>query len=159
MFVPLQTNRKVATPYILQSILSQEEVEVIVKTVGYVFTARKFTVYHLLQYLCTAASEEWTGYRFGADRAVNSGLPEVHYSSFSNKATEVLFAVFKELFHLLVKKCNRETRRKLTFLKELLLIDSTIMTEENHGCLGLPITVNEQALSCMWPYLLKNSNL
>lgn len=38
------------------------------------------------------------------------------------------FAVFKELFHLLVRKCNRETRRKLAFPKELLLIDSTTMT-------------------------------
>ncbi|UQZ83949.1 Transposase DDE domain protein [Paenibacillus konkukensis] len=38
------------------------------------------------------------------------------------------FAVFKELFQLLVRKCNRETRRKLAFPKELLLIDSATMT-------------------------------
>ncbi|SFF48466.1 Transposase DDE domain-containing protein [Paenibacillus algorifonticola] len=56
------------------------------------------------------------------------GLSKVHYSCFSGKAADVPFAVFKELFHLLVRKCNRETRRKLAFPKELLLIDSTTVT-------------------------------
>ncbi|TBL67612.1 IS4 family transposase [Paenibacillus thalictri] len=55
-------------------------------------------------------------------------MPEVHYSRFSSKAAEVPFAVFKELFHVLVQKCNREVRRKLAFPKELLLIDSTTLT-------------------------------
>ncbi|ANS73975.1 transposase [Paenibacillus yonginensis] len=113
---------------ILQSVLTPEEVALVVKTVGYTDKARKFTVYHLLQYWCAAASEEWSGYRFGADCAGRSGLPKVHYSSFSGKAAEVPFAVFKEIFHLLVRKCNRETRRKLAFPKELLLIDSTTIT-------------------------------
>jgi hypothetical protein len=115
-------------PFILQSILTSEEVESVVKYVGYEDKARKFTVYHLLQYWCVAAFEEWPSYRSGADHAASSGLPEVHYSCFSGKAAEVPFAVFKELFHLLVHKCNRETRRKLAFPKELLLIDSTTMT-------------------------------
>ncbi|MEK3725874.1 IS4 family transposase [Paenibacillus sp. FSL H8-0034] len=113
---------------ILQSILSQEEVESVVKEVGYEDKARKFTVHQLLQYWCTAAYEEWPSYRAGADRASLSGLPEVHYSRFSSKAAEVPFAVFKELLHLLIRKCNREARRKLTFPKELLLIDSTTVT-------------------------------
>ncbi|MFD0679025.1 MULTISPECIES: transposase [unclassified Paenibacillus] len=62
------------------------------------------------------------------DRAARSGLPNVHYSCFSGKAADVPFAVFKALFHLIVRKCSRETRRKLRFPKELLLIDSTTMT-------------------------------
>jgi hypothetical protein len=136
MFVPLQTKPKgddsmkksTTIPFILQSILTPDEVALVAKELGYEEKARKFTVYHLLQYWCMAACEEWTGYRFGADRAAGSGLPEVHYSSFSGKAAEVPFTVFKELFHLLVRKCNRETRRKLAFPKELLLIDSTTMT-------------------------------
>lgn len=115
-------------PPILQTLLTPEEVETIVQAVGYVEKARKFTVYHLLQYWCVAASEEWSGYRFGADHAACSGLIPVHYSSFSGKAADVPFAVFKALFQLLVRKCNRETRRKLAFPKELLLIDSTTMT-------------------------------
>lgn len=57
-----------------------------------------------------------------------AGLLPVHYSCFSGKAADVPFAVFQELFQLLVRKCNRETRRKLAFPKELLLIDSTTMT-------------------------------
>ncbi|MCP3776764.1 transposase, partial [Paenibacillus sp. MZ04-78.2] len=64
----------------------------------------------------------------GADCAHSCGLIQVHYSSFSSKAAEVPFAVFKELFHLLTQKCSRKTRRKLAFPKELLLIDSTTMT-------------------------------
>ncbi|CAG7653460.1 IS4 family transposase IS5377 [Paenibacillus solanacearum] len=113
---------------ILQSILTPEEVESIVNRSGYADKARKFTVYQLLQYWCTAAYEEWPSYRAGSDRASLSGLVEVHYSRFSSKAAEVPFAVFKEIFHLLVRKCNREIRRKLAFPKELLLIDSTTVT-------------------------------
>lgn len=113
---------------ILQTVLTPEEVESIVKAIGYVDKARKFTVYHLLQYWCAAASEEWSGYRFGADQAACSGLTPVHYSCFSGKAADVPFTIFKELFQLLVRKCNRETRRKLAFPKELLLIDSTTIT-------------------------------
>jgi hypothetical protein len=113
---------------ILQSALTQEEIDAAVKRSGYKDTARKFTVYQLLQYWCTAAYEEWPSYRAGSDRASMSGLPEVHYSRFSSKAAEVPFVVFKELFHLLVQKCNRETQRKLAFPKELLLIDSTTLT-------------------------------
>ncbi|MFB5761523.1 hypothetical protein [Paenibacillus medicaginis] len=113
---------------ILQTLLTSEEVETVVQAVGYVDKARKFTVYHLLQYWCAAASEEWSGYRFGADHAAHRGLSPVHYSCFSGKATDVPFAVFKELFQLFIRKCNRETRRKLAFPKELLLIDSTTIT-------------------------------
>ncbi|WP_138224140.1 hypothetical protein [Paenibacillus algicola] len=56
-------------------------------------------------------------------------MSQVHYySCFSGNAADVPFAVCKELFQLLVRKCNLETRGKLTFPKELLLIDSTAMT-------------------------------
>ncbi|WP_162160633.1 hypothetical protein [Paenibacillus gorillae] len=106
---------------ILQTVLTPEEVESIVKTVGYVDTARKFTVYQLLHYWVAVASEEWSGYRFGADHAASSGLSPVHYSCFSGKAADVPFTVFKELFQLLFRKCNRETRRKLAFPKKCLL--------------------------------------
>ncbi|MEK4733481.1 IS4 family transposase [Paenibacillus sp. FSL L8-0641] len=113
---------------ILQSMLTPEEVQRVVKLIGYEDKARKFTVYHLLQYWCMAALEQWGSYRSSVDYAALCGLPVVHYSRFSTKAAEVPFSVFKELFHLLVCKCNREARRKLTFPKELLLIDSTTMT-------------------------------
>ncbi|MCS7465002.1 hypothetical protein N0M98_33505 [Paenibacillus doosanensis] len=104
---------------ILQTVLTPEEAESIVKAIGYVDKAH---------YWVAAANEEWSGYRFGADHAACNGLSQVRYSCFSGKAADVPFAVFKELFHLLVRKCNRETRRKLAFPKELLLIDSTTMT-------------------------------
>ncbi|ERI05713.1 hypothetical protein [Aneurinibacillus aneurinilyticus] len=113
---------------VLQSILTSEEVESVVALIGYKDKARKFTVNHLLQYWCMAAFEQWDSYRSGVDHAASKGLLKVHYSSFSGKAAEVPFAVFKTLLHLLVQKCNRIVRRKLSFPKELLLIDSTTIT-------------------------------
>lgn len=113
---------------ILQSVLSQDEVNSVVKQMGYEDKTRKFSVYHLLQYWSQSAFEQWDSYRSAVDHAESRGLPTVHYSCFSTKAAEVPFAVFKELFHLLVHKCNRKTRRKLTYPKELLLIDSTTVT-------------------------------
>lgn len=113
---------------VLQSILTSEEVESVVALIGYKDKARKFTVNHLLQYWCMAAFEQWDSYRSGVDHAASKGLLKVHYSSFSGKAAEVPFAVFKTLLHLLVQKCNRIVRRKLSFPKELLFIDSTTIT-------------------------------
>ncbi|WP_157259384.1 hypothetical protein [Paenibacillus sp. OSY-SE] len=107
---------------ILQPVLSQDEVNAIVKQLGYEDKARKFSVFHLLQYWCQAAFQQWDSYRSGVDNARSSGLPAVHYSCFSTKAADVPFAVFKALFHLLVCRCNRKTRRKLTFPKELLYL-------------------------------------
>lgn len=68
--------KSITIPTILQSVLTPEEVMLVVQAVGYVDNARKFTVYHLLQYWCAAASEEWSSYRFGADCAIRSGLPK-----------------------------------------------------------------------------------
>lgn len=46
-----------------QTILTPEEVKSIAEAIGYVDKAPKFTVYHLIQYWCASASEEWSGYR------------------------------------------------------------------------------------------------
>lgn len=113
---------------ILQSVMTPEEVKSVVQMANYEDKARKFTVYHLLQYWCMAAFEEWDSYRSGVDHAASNDMLQVHYSSFSGKAADVPFSVFKALFHLLVSKCNRKTSRKLAFPKELLLIDSTTVT-------------------------------
>ncbi|MCM3292090.1 hypothetical protein M3661_18360 [Paenibacillus sp. MER 180] len=113
---------------LLQSILFEEEVIHLAELVGYHETARKFTVYTLLQYWAQAAFEQWDGYRDGADRAVTCGLTRANYSTFSKKAKDVPFELFKRLFHLVHQKCSRQTRRQLKFPKELLLIDSTTIT-------------------------------
>ncbi|SCW88112.1 hypothetical protein SAMN04487970_11122, partial [Paenibacillus tianmuensis] len=52
----------ITIPSVLQSILSAEEVKSIVLMIGYEDKARKFTVYDLLQYWCTAAHQQWEGY-------------------------------------------------------------------------------------------------
>ncbi|MCM3288701.1 IS4 family transposase [Paenibacillus sp. MER 180] len=96
--------------------------------VGYHETARKFSVYTLLQYWTQAAFEQWNGFRDGANRAITCGLTQVDYSTFSKKAKAVPFAMFKRLFHLVLQKCNRRAKRQLKLPKELLLIDSTTVT-------------------------------
>ncbi|MCM3339953.1 hypothetical protein M3650_15260 [Paenibacillus sp. MER TA 81-3] len=54
---------------ILQSVLSQDEVNLVVKQMGYEDKARKFSVYHLLQYWSQSAFEQWDSYRSGVDHA------------------------------------------------------------------------------------------
>jgi Transposase DDE domain len=113
---------------LLQSVLSEEEVIRLAERIGYTDTARKFSVYTLLQYWTQAAFEQWNGYRDGADRAAACGLAQANYSTFSKKAKAVPFELFKRLFHLMLQKCNRQTQRQLKLPKELLLVDSTTIT-------------------------------
>jgi hypothetical protein len=114
---------------LLQTVITEEEVrQAISEIVGYVDKARKFTVYDLFQYWAQAAFDHWSGFRDGADKAASCGLLEVDYSTFSKKAKEVPFTLFKRLFDLIIKKCNRITRRQLKIPKDLLLIDSTVVT-------------------------------
>jgi hypothetical protein len=113
---------------LVQSILTEEENKPLVELIGYQDKARKFSVYTLLQYWMQAAFEKWEGYRPGVDRGLSCGLPAVNYSTFSKKAADVPYDLFKQLFHLLVSKCNRQLRRHLSIGKELLLIDSTTIT-------------------------------
>ncbi|NHN32815.1 hypothetical protein [Paenibacillus agricola] len=58
---------------ILQSVITPEEVKTVVQIADYEDKARKFTVYHLLQYWCMAAFGEWGSYRSGVDHAASIG--------------------------------------------------------------------------------------
>ncbi|MDR0271372.1 transposase, partial [Paenibacillus sp.] len=113
---------------LIQSVLTESEIQTLAQSLNYDDTARKFTVHTLLLYWVQAAFEQWNGYREGADRAPSCGLPEVDYSTFSKKAKDVPFELFKMCFHQLIQKCNRQMMRKLQFPKELLLVDSTTIT-------------------------------
>jgi hypothetical protein len=52
----------------------------------------------------------------------------VIYLTLSKKASQMDLRIMKELFNLIVSKCNRATRRILKMPKDLLLIDSTTIT-------------------------------
>lgn len=114
--------------HILQMVLPKEEVLPLIEQTGYIDTARKFTVYDLFLFLSQAALEQWDGYRDGEKRMGYSGLRKVDHSTISKKAKEVPFELFKQLFHLMVRKCNRSTRRNLRIPKQLLVVDSTKIT-------------------------------
>ncbi|MFC6652701.1 transposase [Paenibacillus rhizoplanae] len=75
-----------------------------------------------------SALGQWDSYRSGIGKAVKSGLMPVYYSTFSSKAGEVPYELFKQLFHRLLSKCNRVTKRHLGIPKNLLLVDSTTIT-------------------------------
>nr|WP_232229174.1 IS4 family transposase [Paenibacillus zanthoxyli] len=121
---------KKITPFtnIVQTLLSEEEVQSVVQSVGYHDKGKKFTVYTLLQFLTNAAAGQWESYRAVTDKATLCGLPSVNYSTFSKKAADVPFEVFKRLFEVVAAKCNRSTRRKLRIPSALLLVDSTTVT-------------------------------
>lgn len=115
-------------PNLLQKIISESELEVIVKAIGYKDTARKFNVRMLIEYLVTASANEWKSFRHGADVASAYGLEQADYSTFSKKASHVTYEIMKQLFDLVRSKCNRQTRRSLKFPRQLLVVDSTTMT-------------------------------
>ncbi len=121
---------KKITPFtnLVQMLLTEEEVKEVMQVIGYHDKARIFSVYTLLQFLTNAAAGEWTSYRAGVEEASNCGLPTVNYSTFSKKAADVPYELFKRLFEILVSKCNRSTRRKLGIPSSLLLVDSTTIT-------------------------------
>lgn len=113
---------------LFQKIVSEEEIAVIQDALGYKDTARKLDVITLINYLLCAAMNEFKSYRDCADVGDQYGLPKVNYSTLSKKAGHVDYNIMKNLFHLVVSKCNRATRRTLKIPKDLLLIDSTTIT-------------------------------
>ncbi|WP_235332404.1 hypothetical protein [Paenibacillus terrae] len=63
--------KSITIPFILQSILTPEEVQSVAKETDYEDKARKFTVTHLLRYWCVAALEQWDrlSFRCGSCRS------------------------------------------------------------------------------------------
>lgn len=119
---------------ITQVFLTPEEVAEFAELIGYKDTARKFTIYDLLQYFIAASVGKWTSFRKGEKAASDFNLETVDHSTFSKKASAVPYELFKKLFHLLLEKCNRKTRRALNIPKDILAIDSTTITV-GEGCL------------------------
>ena len=113
---------------ITQVLLTEEEIKEFSDLIGYTDTARKFTVYDLLKYFVAASVGKWNSFREGESAASDFNLESVDHSTFSKKAGEVPYELFKKLFHLLLDKCNRATRRALDFPEELLAVDSTTIT-------------------------------
>ncbi|MET0786214.1 MAG: hypothetical protein ABWY25_05870 [Paenisporosarcina sp.] len=99
-----------------------------IELVGYEDTARKLDVKTLIQYLVTAAACEWKSLRYCADVGSTAGLVDVHYSTLSKKLRQLDYTLMKQVFALIVGKCNRVTRRTLKIPNQLLLVDSTTVT-------------------------------
>jgi hypothetical protein len=113
---------------LVQTLLQEKDVQGIVKELKYADVARKFTAHQLLVFFMHAALGQWDSYRSGVGQAELCGLNPFHYSTFSSKASDVPYELFKRLFHLLVSRCNRATRRRLHIPNDLLLVDSTTVT-------------------------------
>lgn len=115
-------------PNLIQKFISPEELQPLIELVGYEDTARKLTVHSLIQYLVTAAACEWKSLRYCADVGSTAGLVDINYSTLSKKLGQVDFGLMKQVFAMVVRKCNRVTRRTLKIPNQLLLIDSTTIT-------------------------------
>ncbi|WP_063974527.1 hypothetical protein [Domibacillus aminovorans] len=61
-------------PSLIQKFISDEELQPLIKLVGYEDTVRKLTVKTLIQYLVTAAFCEWKSLRYCADVGSAAGL-------------------------------------------------------------------------------------
>ena len=112
----------------LQTLITEDDMKQITQELGYEDRARRFTVYELLHFLTHAAAHEWKGYRPGVEQAAALGLPTIHHSTVSKKASDVPYTLFKRLLELLLSRCNRSVRRGTALPKELLLVDSTTIT-------------------------------
>lgn len=121
---------KKSTPFtnLVQTLLTEEDVKRILKESEYKDTATKFAAHQLLLFFTHSALGEWESYRSAVGKAVTCGLRLIDYSTFSTKASDVPYELFKRLFHLLLSRCNRATRRCLRIPKDLLLVDSTTIT-------------------------------
>ncbi|WP_438497050.1 IS4 family transposase [Paenibacillus sp. IHBB 3054] len=115
---------------VFKQVLTPQEVEDVTGQTRYVDTATKVTVGLLLDYFVKACYRGWSGFRESARLGPSFDLPKVHHSTLSGKAGEVPYEIFKRI-QMLVKKCNRKTRRHLNLSKDLLLIDSTTITAPN----------------------------
>ena len=113
---------------LLSTLISTEELTALIEKHHYEDIARKFHVEDLLDFFMAAALEKWAGYRDGADVMASIGLSPVNYSTISKKASDVPYEIFKDLFHLLITKCNRAKRRTKVVKQALLLVDSTTIT-------------------------------
>ncbi|MDQ0415403.1 MULTISPECIES: hypothetical protein [Mesobacillus] len=102
---------------LFQKIVSEDEIAVIRDVIGYKDTARKLDVLTLINYLLSASMNELKSYRDCADVGDQYGLPKVNHSTLSKKAGHMDYNIMKKLFHLVVYKCNRMTRRVLKIPK------------------------------------------
>nr|WP_232713346.1 hypothetical protein [Bacillus xiapuensis] len=112
----------------IQKFISDEELKPLIELVGYEDTARKLAVKTLIQYLVMAVACEWKSLRYCADVGSSVRLVDVNDSTLSKKMGQLNDELMKEVFHLIVGKCNRATRRTLTMPKHLLLVNSTRIT-------------------------------
>ncbi|MFZ3591897.1 IS4 family transposase, partial [Bacillus sp. DJP31] len=115
-------------PNLIPKFISDEELQPLIELIGYEDTARKLTVKMLIQYLVAAANCEWKSLRHCSDVGALVGLVDVNYSTLSKKLGQLDYRLMKQVFALIVNKCNRVTRRVLKIPNRLLLVDSTTIT-------------------------------
>lgn len=118
---------------IIQEVISEKEINEIVKMCGYEDTGRKLTVFHNFQYLLGAAIMEVESYRELSCLKDLLGLPEVNYSTFSKRAAVIPYEIYAEVCRRILSRLNRQKRRTLNkkFGRVLSVIDSTRIIEKD----------------------------
>lgn len=100
---------------ILKQLITDKDIDNLLKKHEYIDVARKFTVSALLHFFTCSSVYEWKSFRHGADLGNCFGLICSDYSTISKKAKDVPFLIFKDLFALMFSRCNRSIRRQLNF--------------------------------------------
>ena len=115
---------------ILQAVITDDELNNILNTLGYQDKGRILTVGVFFRYLLLSAILKSDGYRELHTQGVQYGLPKVDYSTLSKKAKEIPFEIFLYICNHILAKSNRTTRRKMdpVISRMVAAIDSTCIT-------------------------------
>ena len=86
---------------IFQTFLTDEEIKKVSEILGYIDTAKKFTIYDLIKFFIAAATNKYKSYRHGVENMELAGLKTVDYSTISKKASDINYKISKTLFEII----------------------------------------------------------
>lgn len=88
-------------PKLIQNFLSDDEISKIAASIGFADTARKLTIWALIEYMIMATACEWKSLRYSSDVGAASGFIHVDYPALSKKLKQLDFRLMKEVFALM----------------------------------------------------------
>lgn len=114
---------------VLQTFITEEEVQNLCEEWGYEDKARKFSAHDLVRFFVISSAKQWKSFRDAEPKLPNEkSLPSVDHSTLAKKAQSVPYEILQELFSRLVKRLGRGVRRALFKPYKLFAVDSTTIT-------------------------------
>ncbi|WP_409251040.1 IS4 family transposase [Bacillus sp. SCS-153A] len=114
---------------VLQTFITDEEVENLCEEWGYHDTARKFSAKDLVRFFVISSAKDWKSFRDAETKMPQEdSLPSVDHSTLAKKAQNVPYQILQKLFSRLVNRLGRGMRRALFKPYKLFAVDSTTIT-------------------------------